>query len=466
MLKFFKDFLIYGFASILAKIAAIFLMPLYTNVLTKEEYGVIALITSCKGVLDLFSNLNIHSGVARDYYEEGVDRKILVSTGFYSTIAISTILLVVMTLTLNIWTDRVLEIPNYKWPFFLMLLSIPTGSFQLYFAILTRFKKKPLLYSIGSLLQLIIQIGIAVIGVVVLRKGISSIFLGVLVGEIVAFFFYLYINRSLLGTSFKKSYLGNILRFSLPTLPAIMAGWIDSSVGQIIIGKYISLEDLAVYSVALQFVSIFSLISGALQNVWSPFLYENYKNDAFKIQSQKIFIAFALVLMYITIMLSLFSRDVVILLSNPNYVLASEYIPLLCAPMSLLLLFPFVSSGITISRDTKHIAISYVIGSILNIVAMIILIPEYNIYAVPIALTASRLFTYCYMHVVSSKFLNVFFPHRYILSIILLSVVGYFVTLLDMNLIYKTAMAALISLMFFIYFVKNNSLLNLIRTKK
>lgn len=463
MLRFFKDFLIYGFASILAKIAAIFLMPLYTNVLTKEEYGVIALITSCKGILDLFSNLNIHSGVARDYYEKRVERKVLVSTGFYSTFIISMLLLVVMTLTMNVWTDNVLAISNYKWPFFLMLLSIPTGSFQLYFAILTRFKKKPILYSIGSLLQLIIQISIAVIGVVVLRKGISSIFLGVLVGEIVAFFFYLYVNKSLLSISFNRFYLMNILKFSLPTLPAIMAGWIDSSMGQIVIGRYISMEDLAVYSVALQFVSVFSLIGGALQNVWSPFLYENYKNDSFKVQSQKIFIAFALILIYITIMLSLFSRDVVILLSNPNYVLASKYIPLLCAPMSLFLLFPFVTSGITISRNTKHIAISYVIGSLFNIIVMILLIPQYKIYAIPIALTVSRLFTYYYMYHVSSKSLNIKFPIHYIVSIILLSIIGYLVTLINITLIYRIALALFIT---FTFVMKSNSIFKFIRSKK
>ena len=53
MNSFFKDFLIYGFASMVGKIAAIFLIPIYTNVLTREEYGAMALIVSCKGIIDL-----------------------------------------------------------------------------------------------------------------------------------------------------------------------------------------------------------------------------------------------------------------------------------------------------------------------------------------------------------------------------------------------------------------------------
>ena len=70
MWRFFKDFMTYGVVSILGKLAAVFLMPIYTSILTKEEYGAMALITSCKGIIDLISNLNIHSGIARDYYEE------------------------------------------------------------------------------------------------------------------------------------------------------------------------------------------------------------------------------------------------------------------------------------------------------------------------------------------------------------------------------------------------------------
>ena len=84
MRKFLSQFLIYGCASMLSKIAAVFLMPLYTSILTTGEYGAMAMIASCSGVLGILANFNIHSGIARDYFEEGVVRKKLVSTGFFS----------------------------------------------------------------------------------------------------------------------------------------------------------------------------------------------------------------------------------------------------------------------------------------------------------------------------------------------------------------------------------------------
>ena len=96
MLRFLKDFLIYGLASVIGKIAALLLMPMYTKILTQEEYGIMAMLISVKGILDLASNLNIHSGIARDYYEKGINKTILVSTGFWSILTISISILIIM----------------------------------------------------------------------------------------------------------------------------------------------------------------------------------------------------------------------------------------------------------------------------------------------------------------------------------------------------------------------------------
>ena len=38
MFRFFKDFIIYGIASVIAKIIGVFLMPVYTSILSQEDY--------------------------------------------------------------------------------------------------------------------------------------------------------------------------------------------------------------------------------------------------------------------------------------------------------------------------------------------------------------------------------------------------------------------------------------------
>jgi O-antigen/teichoic acid export membrane protein len=433
MWRFFKDFMIYGFASIFGKLVAIFLMPIYTSILTKEEYGAMALITSCKGIIDLISNLNIHSGIARDYYEDGIDQRKLVSTGFFSILCISVAICFCMILNRSWGLTYALGLERrYMTAFVLMLLTIPCGSLMSYFSIMTRFKKKPVLFSIGTILQLVVQIGISVYCVVILRTGIMGIFLGLLLSEIFAFCYFGFINRVLIGWHFTPFYIKRALCFAIPTLPAILAGWVDSSVGQIVIGKTISKADLGVYSVGLSLASVFTLVSTALQNVWGPFLYENYKKESFNRDLRKLFTVIIFTLIFISIQLSLFSHEIILFLSNPEYLDACKYVTLLCIPMGVYLLFPIASSGVSISRDTKYIGISYVLGSCMNMCVLYFTIGSFGIIAVPLCLALSRCITYALLYKVSERKISYKIPN-YLLFVFIV-IVGICFTLLQFNL--------------------------------
>lgn len=455
MLRFFKDFFIYGFASIIGKLAAVFLMPIYTNVLTQEEYGAMALITSCKGMIDLFSNLNIHSGIARDYHEEGIDKTKLVSTGFYSILGISLTVMAIMICTQSFWQQTVLSLDEcYTTAFLIMLLTIPAGSTLSYFSILTRFKRKPLLYSIGTFIQLLIQISVSIIGVVYLRYGITSIFAGILCGEMFGILYFSYINRSNIALTFKKEYLKKALLFAIPTLPAILAGWVDSSMGQIIIGKYISQSELGVYSIALQLASVFTFISIALNNVWTPYLYENYKKDGFVKEINKLFTIIVLGLTIIAVTVSLMSKEIILLLSNSSYLKASEYFTLLCIPMCIYLLLPMATSGISISRDTKYIGISYITGSIVNLVSMFIMIKYLGIIAVPIALALSRITAYSMLYYISNKKGIIVLPNG-VLLLLIVSIVGCYIIIgMQTSTITRLTIATAVCISITVYLAK------------
>ncbi len=467
MLRFFKDFFIYGFASILGKMAAVFLMPIYTNILTKEEYGAMALITSCKGIIDLFSNLNIHSGIARDYREEGIDKTKLVSTGFYSILGISLTVMAIMICTQSFWQQTVLSLDEcYTTAFLVMLLTIPAGSTLSYFSILTRFKRKPLLYSIGTFIQLLIQISVSIIGVVYLRYGITSIFAGILCGEMFGILYFSYINRSNIALTFKKEYLKKALLFAIPTLPAILAGWVDSSMGQIIIGKYISQSELGVYSIALQLASVFTFISIAVNNVWTPYLYDNYKKDNFGKELNKLFTTIVLGLTIIAVTVSLMSKEIILLLSNSSYLKASEYFTLLCIPMCVYLLFPMATSGISISRDTKHIGISYVAGSIMNIVSMAILTPVIGIVAVPISLGISRITAYARLYYVSKKKGIIILPNNILILLISSIILCYIIILANIGLLYRIIVVAIINIAAISFITKNTNIKQFLIKKK
>ena len=427
MWRFFKDFFIYGIASVLGKIAAVLLMPVYTSILTKEEYGTMALIIACKGIIDLVYILNLHTAGSRDYYEKDISRKKLVSTGFFSILTMSAAVMAALLLSRRFWMEDVIGIDmRFESAFIFMLLSVPAGSLMSYFAILTRFRKKPVLYAAGTLLQLFIQIGISVAGVVWLRRGIESIFFGVLAGEIVAVLIFAFINRSDIGFTWSGKYLRRLLLFAVPTLPAILAGWLDNSVGQFLIKKFISVEDLGVYSIALSISSAFALVSVAFNNVWSPFLFENYDKPGFRKTTGDLYSILMLAMLSLTSLVSLFSREIVLLLSNPGYLDAARYLILLCFPMCVYILFPVASSGVSVSRDTKYIGIAYMLGSAFNLAAMFLTIRRWGIISVPLCLGLSRIITYFFLYLISEKTIHLRLPQKYILALLVSVALYYF----------------------------------------
>ena len=447
MWRFFKDFMVYGIASVLGKIAAVFLMPIYTSILTKEEYGAMALITSVGGIIDLLSNLNIHSGIARDYYEEGVDRRKLVSTGFLSIMCISISVLAIAFFTRRFWCLSVLGLgETYLKAFTVYLFAMPFNSLQSYFAILTRYKKKPVLYSVGTITKLMIQIAISIYGVAVLRAGIISIFIGILISDFLGVIYFSVINSEHLSLVFDSGILKRALLFSLPTLPAILAGWVDSSLGQVLVGRNVSMAELGVYSIALSFASVFTLISIALHNVWSPYLFENYKKPDFVVGVRKLFCVITFALIICSTLLSLFSREIVLLLSNEGYLSACKYITLLCVPMCFYLLFPFASAGVSISRDTKYIGIAYVAGSMINVITLFSTVRYLGVIAVPLCLSLSRILSYSVLYKVSEKKISYALPNYMLVILIVIIAICFIVVVIEAPLYLRILVSLIIIL--------------------
>jgi len=344
-----------------------------------------------------------------------------------------------------------------------MLCTIPTGSLFSYFGILTRYKQKSVLFFVGNILQLVIQILLTVYFVLIKKIGITGVFYGILFGQLVSIVFFYFINREDFNFVFSKKLIKRILAFSLPSLPAILAGWIDSSLGQILIGKYISLEDAGEYSIALRIVSVFLLIQVALGNVWGPYVYENYNNINFKENVLKLFKFISLLLIILSFNISILSNYIILLLSNSNYLNSSNYLILLIIPMSLNILIIFVNIGATISRKTKYLSYSSILGSLINLILLIVYLPKYGVITVPIALMISRLLSYMVLAHFTQKEINLNFPIKNIVILILVTIFLFFIkSKFTLSLAFSLIFLSIFNILFLLYFIKHYNLKNLL----
>lgn len=463
MIKFFKQFVIYSLGTTLAKLSSVFLLPVFTNVFTREEYGVIATIIACKGIIDLFSNLNIHAGIARDYYTPDINKTRLVSTGFISILSFSVLTIVFFYISRNFWVSSVLSIGNYEKAFIIMLLTIPADSLYYYFAILVRLKQKSILFLVGSIIQLTVQIAAKLFFILYVKIGVIGIFYGLLLGQLVGIVYFIVLNREHIAFSFDKKLLQKVLLFSLPALPAILASWINSSLGQLFIGKFSSLEDAGVYNVALQISSVFLLIYTAFGNVWTPYIFSNFEKPTFKHEVNRLFNYVVIILLVVFVNVALLSKQVVLLLSNSNYIKASDYIILLCMAYFFSILVWFANIGPNIIRKTKYISYASITGSIINFALMLIFIPKFGVIMAPVSLIISHIIGYAISSYFTYKQTALLFSVKNVVFAVIGMMLCYLFRIINNNEIINIILLVIFNIAILTYIIRKMDLKMMIR---
>ena len=84
--KFIKDILVYGSGDFIIKIIAFGLFFIYARLLSVEDFGILNLVFTIVGLLNMVTNFGLNNALARYYYDNSIveqKRPLLASTGFY-----------------------------------------------------------------------------------------------------------------------------------------------------------------------------------------------------------------------------------------------------------------------------------------------------------------------------------------------------------------------------------------------
>jgi O-antigen/teichoic acid export membrane protein len=268
--KFFKDFSIYGVGGILSRFVGIVTAPIYTRVLSIEDYGLLDLIISVSAILIIFVTMEMQSGYARSYYEAKNKNQLEILRGsvmmyFIVSFLFMLILFYFLYDRLDLWInlfDVSLLLP-------VMLQLLPSAIITL--ALLTiQFEKQPLLYSFVTIGNVLLTAGLGIISVTYMDMGVRGIlWSNVIAGYIVCVILITVLVKYTRFT-FNIAYLKETICFSMPIVPSVLGSWLNNSIGRIFIAGALSISMLGVYSIALKVCLIIALAGSAFKQTWSP----------------------------------------------------------------------------------------------------------------------------------------------------------------------------------------------------
>jgi O-antigen/teichoic acid export membrane protein len=394
--EFLKHSFTYGLGTFLTRGTSFLLLPLYTRALTPYDYGIISYLSSLLVFSLPLITLEIIQGMGIHYAETKTDeeRSSYISSAFIFLIFMS-FLFIVISLCFKQEITTVLLGATLNSNIVLMaVLAIIVNGLFLYLQSQLLWQLKSLTYSTISLINAFVTIFATVMLVLVFKTGIIGVFTarvaGYLSGAIVAWFKL----RKYIKLTFNVQKIKALLSYSLPLVPANIGYYAFLYVDQLAVKHFLGLQQAGIYGVSCRFAVIAHLLVSTIGSALVPLIYRHSEQPRTKIQLERIFRLVLLAIFAIFIGSILFSGLLVRVFATSAYMSATPLIPLLVIAAFLANMHIFLP-GLALRKKTKVIAVIYMFGGVLNLLANFIFIPFMGLIGACLATLLSSFLVFC-----------------------------------------------------------------------
>lgn len=392
--KLVSGMIVYLVANILNAAIPFLLLPILTRVLTQEEYGIVAMFATWCGLLGGFIGISLRGASVRKYYDQGLTQKQL---GEYigaciQILLLSSLLVFAITFAFSGSLFSLLGIEE-NWLF----LGVVTTLCVIIFQILLgqwQARKKAVIYGSFQISNSLLDLLLSLVFVLVLLWGAEGRVLGqayTAIGFAFVAIFFLKKNKWLYFFRWKPDFIKEALSFSIPLVPAVVAGFLLVSIDRIIINKELGLVEVGIYMVAAQFGAGITIVFDAMNKAFIPWLYERLKRNDEKEKRQIVRFTYAwygLICCGITLAF-LIGPEMIAFIAGEDYRLAGELFGWIAMGQGFKGMYLMQTNYIFYSKKTGVLSTITMVCSVLNIMLMITLIKEYGLFGVGYAFAFS-----------------------------------------------------------------------------
>lgn len=442
MKNLIKNFLIYGLGTAIGKFISFFLLPIYTAYFSPEDYGNLELILTCTSIVGAFGMLQIETAFQRFYYDyESDEKKSLCTTALVSTLFFS-VIFVAVGICLSPFIVHWLEIEGMAILLMLSFLTvIPTNVVIIIFVIF-RFSDKPQIFTILNITNILLSILLTLLFVIVFDLGIRGVIYATFIASIIVVLISFYLCRYSFSKKWSIKQAAKMLSFALPQFPARIGSLSNSYINRFfIVGKF-SVYTLGLFSFGLKIASLMLMIQSAMQLAWLPYMYKIIKTeDDHKNRIRETVNRLIRAILVLCVLISLFSKELVLLLSNVDYLGAYKVVGTISLSYALYIFKDLVDIGVNIKNKTAYTSYIYFIATSLNILFIYLVPNSWGILGISIAMVASNLILFALTLFFSEKLYRISYPVSPFLFIIVAIAITILLAIIDINVIFRVIFA-------------------------
>jgi O-antigen/teichoic acid export membrane protein len=381
-----KNSAIYGIGHIFSRSIAFFLLPIYTNFLSPNDFGIAVILLSSLAILNIFYVFGMDSAFLRHFItaENESEKRNFFHTALTSILAAALIFSTVGYVFSESIAEIILSDARSS-----QLIKICSGILLLDgIAVIPylnlRAEEKSLIFvslkSIVSLLTLLLNW----LFIMQWAWGINGIFWANLIASSASIVLILPFITKNLGFRISLSTLKQLLHFGLPYVPSTLAVILMDVIDRFFLERMIGKSIVGLYGAGYRLGMFMALFVAAFRFAWHPFFLSIAKQDDAKRIFSKVFTYFLFACAVVYLLISYFIDDLIQIQIGAHYLFGEAYWESTAIVPIVMLAYIFYGAyvhfvvGIHLEKKTKYLPFITGAGATVNIIGNLVLIPSFG----------------------------------------------------------------------------------------
>ncbi|MFQ6615710.1 MAG: lipopolysaccharide biosynthesis protein [Fidelibacterota bacterium] len=388
---------VYGAGTVLTRLVTFLLLPLFTHVLTPQEYGLVTLVYVFLGFMNIVYHYGLDSAFMR-YASDTRDpdeRRRFFSSALWLSLGSSALLSLLIIAGAEFLAGALLGNPIYTHLFTLAagILFLDALS-HVPFALL-RLRDKAGLFVVIKFINVIATLGLNIYLVAILKRGITGIFASALIASVVTAVLVLGVSLPLIRLTFSREMARKLLRFGLPFVPAGLASIAMEMIDRYLLALLKDTATVGIYTAGYKLGIFMLLLTAAFHYAWQPFFLRLGKKEESRPVFARVFTYFVFAALLVWVTISNFVHEVIHIrlfgysLIGPDFYEAESIVPIILMAYVFQGVYLNFLPGIYFEKKTHMIPLITGAGALVNAGLNLLLIPPYGMMGAALATVAA-----------------------------------------------------------------------------
>ena len=374
-IKLLKDTFIYAIGGIGSKLILFFLVPLYTNYLSTEQYGIADLIFTISQFIIPFASVVIWGAVVRFALSKNEKKEDVLLCSLIVWI-VGSIVMVFITPIIGLYEP----IDDWKWYLCVYVIVNIFMSIELNYI---KAKEQNKLYATISIVQTLTMALSNVLFIVVIPLGIGGYVIANIVGNSIAALCILFLGkicRDIKKATFSSELLKKMLIYSAPLVLNDVSWWAIHSANKIIVELALGASILGIYTVATKIPALINVLISIFQQSWGISSIKEIETSNDSRFYSNIFRMFSFISFGMGIGLIFIIKPLMAVYVGESFVDAWIYIPLLLASATFSAISSYFVSLYAALKKSLNNMITTFIGAVVNVAVSVILVNHIDLW--------------------------------------------------------------------------------------